>query len=155
MQSTLRRTSLALFALVSLFLIWFGMTYASVKDMLWFHAAAVPESIRDQVKPLYFALVTLIGGSSTALGVLGLYVVAVPMRRGTPGAASLLAVTNSIAFLMAAITAEKLATATGSPTSWHLMGIGLAVTFTAFVAHAVSAQLHKSTLDPRQTPAGR
>lgn len=141
MQSALRRTSLVLFAVVSLFLIWFGVTYASVKDMLWFHAAAVPEPIRDQVKPLYFALMTLVGGSSTALGILGLYVIAVPLRRGILGAASLLAVTNSIAFLMAAITAEKLATATGSPTSWHLMGIGLAVTFTAFVAHALSIRL--------------
>ena len=147
MSFLLRRLSLVLFALVSLFLIWFGATYASVKDMLWFHAAAVPLSIRDEVKPLYFALMTLIGGASTALGILGLYTVAAPLRRRTPGAASALATTNTIAFGMAAVTAEKLAAATGSPTSWHLMGIGLAITLLAYAAHGVSVQLSQAPLD--------
>lgn len=138
MQPALRFTSIALFGVVSLFFIWFGMTYAGVRDMLWFHAAAVPETVRDQVKPLYFALMTLIGAASTALGVLGLYVTAIPLRASAPGAAATLAVTNTIAFGMAAVTAEKLAAATGSPTSWTLMGIGLAITLTAFIAHAAS-----------------
>jgi hypothetical protein len=151
MPSLLRRTSLALFALLSLFLIWFGVTYATVADMLSFHAAAVPEAVRGQMKPLYFALMTLIGGAATALGVLGLYVVAAPLRRRIPGAASALAATYAIAFTMAAITAEKLAAATGSPTSWHLMGIGLLVTFTALTAHTLSTRLK----GPAQPVAGR
>jgi hypothetical protein len=62
------------------------------------------------------------------------------MRRGLPGAATLLATTNTIAFAMAAITAEKLADATGSPTSWHFMGIGLAATLVALSAYAASAR---------------
>ena len=145
MQPALRFTSIALFALVSLFFIWFGMTYAGVNDMLWFHAAAVPEAARDQVKPLYLALMTLIGAASGALGVMGLYIVAVPLRTGAPGAAAILVATNTIAFAMAAVTAEKLAAATGSPTSWTLMGIGLAVTIAAFLAHATSKAMGRSS----------
>ena len=144
MQPALRGTSLVLFAAVSLFFIWFGVTYAGVKDMLWFHAAAIPETVRDQVKPLYFALMTLIGAASAALGVLGLYVVTVPLRAGVPGAAAILTITNTIAFAMAAVTAEKLAAATGSPTSWTFMGIGLAITLAAFLAHVGSSAMSRS-----------
>lgn len=141
MPLMLRRTSLVLFTFVALFLVWFGVTYASVKDMLWFHAAAVPEAVRQQVRPLYFALMTLVGGACTALGVLGLYVIAVPLRRSMPGAAGFLALSNTIAFTMAAVTAEKLAAATGSPTSWHLMGIGIGVTLTALAAHTLRTRI--------------
>ena len=61
MSRILRWTSFVLFGLVSAFLIWFGITYATVTDILWFHAAAVPEAARDDVRALYFALMTLIG----------------------------------------------------------------------------------------------
>ncbi len=145
MKHTLRGTSLVLFVALSLFFIWFGVTYAGVRDILSFHAAAVPEAVRDQVKPLYFALMTLIGAASAALGVLGLYVIAVPLRSGAPGAATVLVATNTIAFAMAAVTAEKLAVATGAPTSWTLMGIGLAVTLAAFLAHTGSKAMGRSS----------
>jgi hypothetical protein len=145
MHAKFRLASLFLFTLVSLFFVWFGVTYASVKDMLWFHAAAVPEAVRDQIKPLYFALMTLIGAASGALGGLGLYVIAVPLRSGAPGAATILVATNAIAFAMAAVTAEKLAAATGSPTSWTLMGIGLAVTLAAFVTYVLSKAMGGSS----------
>lgn len=139
MQALLRRTSLVLFTLVALFLLWFGITYATVSDMLFFHAAAVPEAARDAVRPLYFALMTLIGGASAALGLLSLYVIAVPLRRDAPGAATALVAVNVIAFGMAALTAEKLAAATGSPTSWHIMGALLALTFVAFLCRRLGA----------------
>ncbi len=137
MQAKLRLASVILFGLVSLFLIWFGFTYATVKDMLWFHAAAVPEAVRDEVRPLYLALMTLIGGSSAALGVLGAYVIVGPLRSGAKWAAFALALVFGLAFVMAAITAEKLS-ATGAPTSWHIMGVLLAVTAAGFLAHVAA-----------------
>ena len=57
MQKLLRGTSVLLFALLGLFLIAFGALYASVQDMLWVHAAAVPEAVRADIRPLYFALI--------------------------------------------------------------------------------------------------
>lgn len=139
MRLFLRWTSIVLFALVALFFIWFGATYASVSDMLWFHAAAVPEAAQQAVRPLYFALMNLIGGASIALGVLGLYMIALPLRQRLPGAALALTLTNAIALAMAAITAEELARATGSPTSWHIMGAVVAVTLLALVAHSLGS----------------
>lgn len=131
--SKLHLLGMALFVLVSVFLIWFGVTYATVDDMLWFHAAAVPEAARAQVRPLYFALMTLIGSSSISLGLLGLYVVAGPLRRGAKGAATVLVLVYALVFVMAALTAEKLASY-GAPTSWHIMGVLLAVTAAGYVA---------------------
>ena len=138
MASTMRWTSLALFTLLGLFLIWFGITYATVDSLLWFHAAAVPAAARADVEPLYFALMNLIGGSSAALGVLVLYVTWMPMRLGAQGAASALVVVFAVALGMAALTAEELAEATGSPTSWHIMGILMAIALIALAAHARS-----------------
>jgi hypothetical protein len=138
MASTMRWVSLGLFTLLALFLIWFGITYATVDNLLWFHAAAVPESARTAVEPLYFALMNLIGGSSAALGVLILYVAWMPMRQGARGAASAVVVVLAIALGMAALTAEELADATGSPTSWHIMGILMAIALVALAAHARS-----------------
>jgi hypothetical protein len=134
----LRGASLVLFGLLGLFLIAFGALYASVHDMLWFHAAAVPESARAEVRPLYFALMKLIGGSSAALGVLVLYVTWMPMRLGAKGAASALVVVLAIALGMAALTAEELAKITGAPTSWHIMGMLMAIALVALAAHARS-----------------
>ncbi len=138
MTSTMRWVSLALFTLLALFLVWFGITYATVDSLLWFHTAAVPEAARDDIKPLYFALMNLIGGSSAALGVLVLYVTWMPMRLGAQGAASALVLVLAIALGMAALTAEELAEATGSPTSWHIMGILMAIALVALAAHARS-----------------
>jgi hypothetical protein len=146
MQRVLRWTSLVLFGLVALFLIWFGVTYASVTDMLWFHAAAVPEAARDDVRTLYLALMNLIGGASAALGLLSAFVIAVPMRRGASGAATALMIVNNIVFVMAAVTAEELAAATGSPTSWHIMGVLMAVTLSAYALHVAAGRMHR----PRQ-----
>jgi hypothetical protein len=128
MRKILRITGIGLFAVLSLFLIAFGALYASVHDLLWFHAAAVPPSALEAVRPLYFALMKLIGGSSAGLGFLGLYVTFFPLRRGSMLAPIALAVAYSTAITMAAIVAEKLAATTGAPTSWHIMGVLLAMT---------------------------
>ncbi len=138
MPALLRTTSLVLFTLIGVFLVAFGILYASVTQMLWFHAAAVPEAVRPQVHSLYIALMKLIGGSSVALGLLGLYVVYGPLRRGFPGAATALLITLSLPVVMAAVVAEILAHATGAPTSWHIMGVLLAITGAAYVAHIAS-----------------
>lgn len=140
MQTLLHRSSLALFGLVAVFFIWFGVTYASVSNMLWFHEATVPEAAREEVRPLYFALMNLIGGASIALGVVSLYVIALPLRRGMPGAASALVLVTVIAVGMAAVTAEKLAAATGAPVSWHLMGIVLSVAALALALHTAASR---------------
>lgn len=141
MQAHLRTTSVALFAVVSLFLIWFGITYATAPAMLSFHAAAVPESDRQAILPLYLALMNLIGAASAALGLLSAWVIAGPLRHGVGGAASVLVAANVIVFVMAAVTAEDLAAHTGAPTSWHLMGIGLAATAAAYALHAAALRL--------------
>lgn len=140
----LGRVSLVLFILLSVFLVAFGLLYASVHDMLWFHAAAVPESIRGEVRPLYLALMKLIGGSSMALGILAGYVAMAPMRRGAPWAGSVLAVCIAIPVIMAAYVAETLAKLTGAPTSWHIMGILLAIDALALGLHALSRRAVQS-----------
>ena len=153
MQRLMRWTSLVLFSLVALFLIWFGVTYASVTDMLWFHAAAVPEAARDDVRTLYLALMNLIGSASAALGLLSAYVIAIPLRRGADWAATALAICNSLVFVMAAVTAEELAAATGAPTSWHIMGVLMAATLAAYALHAgakSSRSLRRPTLRPSE-----
>lgn len=136
MNSFLRWGGVALFTLLSLFLMWFGALYASVTEPLWFHAAAVPADARDAVRPLYFALMSLIGGSSFALGALGLFTTATAVRRGSLMAAVVVSLAFSIAFAMAAVTAERLAAATGAPTSWRIMGALLAVTAIALACSA-------------------
>lgn len=130
--------SVTLFALLGLFLVAFGALYAAVQDMLFFHAAAVPEAARHEVKPLYLALMKLIGGSSIGLGALGLYVTVGPLRAGRSGAATALTVTYAIPVLMAAYVAETLAKLTGAPTSWHIMGVLLAINAAAWLAHFVA-----------------
>jgi hypothetical protein len=144
-SQVLRWASIVLFVLLSLFLVAFGALYASVDDMLWFHAAAVPESAREEVRPLYLALMKLIGGSSLGLGVLGGYVAVGPLRRGEAWAGASLALCIAIPVLMAAFVAETLAKLTGSPTSWHIMGILLAVNAIAFATHAISKRTTKAS----------
>lgn len=134
MRAILHWASIVLFLAVSAFLIWFGATYASVTDMLWFHAAAVPEGAHEAVRTLYLALMKLIGGSSIALGALGAYVALGPLRSGAPFAAPALALCFAVPFVTAALVAERLADDTGAPTSWHIMGVLLAVTASALIA---------------------
>lgn len=140
-KSILTWLSIALFALLGLFLIAFGALYASVSDMLFFHAAAVPEAARHDVKPLYLALMKLIGGASIGLGLLGLYVTFGPLRAGARWAALTLAVTYAIPVLMAAYVAETLAKITGAPTSWHIMGVLLAITGLALLARVAAGRV--------------
>lgn len=127
--------STALFLALGLFLIAFGVLYASVDGYLPFHAAAVPKAAQLPAQALYLALMKLIGGSSAALGVLGLYVTLVPMRRGMAGAALMVSLCYAGAFLMAAFVAERLAATTGAPTSWHIMGVLLMMTTSALALH--------------------
>jgi hypothetical protein len=138
MQSKLKLASVILFMALSVFLMAFGALYASVQDLLFFHAAAVPNRALEDIRPLYFALMTLIGGASGGLGLLGAYVTLVPLRRGMPFAATFLALANAIAIVMAAVTAEKLAHATGAPTSWHIMGILMGVNLCAWLANRLA-----------------
>ena len=144
MQKILRWTSVTLFMVLCLFLLWFGYVYASVTDMLWFHGAAVPPELHQQFLPLYLALMNLIGGASFAVGLLAAYVTLVPLRRGAPWAGAALAIAFALVFVMAAITAEELAAATDAPTSWHIMGVLLAVTAAAFAAHAGASRMQQT-----------
>jgi hypothetical protein len=137
MGKLLRWMSVILFTLLSGFLIWFGWLYASVEELLWFHAAAVPEASREAVRSLYFALMNLIGGSSLGLGMLGLFVTLTSIRRGAKDAAAALSLAYMVPFAMAAVTAEALAK-TGAPTSWHIMGILIFITAIALLASFAS-----------------
>lgn len=127
MAVLVRRIGLGLFVLLAVFLIAFGLLYETVPGMLSFHAAAVPETIRSAVLPLYLALMRLIGGASIALGLIALYVTLGPLRRRQPLALPVLAVCIALPIANAAYVAETLAARTGAPTSWHLMGILLAI----------------------------
>ena len=139
MTTTLyRRASVFFFCAVSLFLILFGLLYANVNDPLWFHAAAVPPDALSKVRPLYFALMKLIGGASIGLGVLGAYVVLVPMRQGAPWAAPMVSVAYWIALAVAAQTAIRLAEQTGAPVAWYNMAILAGLTALGLLAHLLS-----------------
>ena len=139
MNRVLRGTSLVLFALPGAFLVWFGWVYATVQHLLRFHAAAVPEAARDAVRPLYLALMNLIGGASAGLGLLGLYVTVALLRQGDRRAAVALWIAYALPLVLAAVTAENLA-AIGAPTSWHIMGVLLATTTLALAAHVASSR---------------
>jgi hypothetical protein len=138
MREKLQWTSVILFMAVSVFLVAFGLLYANLDDLIWFHAAAVPPDALDKVRPLYFALMKLIGGASVGLGILGAYVVLVPMRRAVPGAATFVALTYWIAFGVAGFTAIRLNELTGAPVAWYNMAILSAITFVAYAAHALA-----------------
>lgn len=137
MRPILRRTGLVLFALLGAFYIAFGAFYASVTDVLFFHAAAVPPESLQAVRPLYFALMKLVGGGTIALGALGLFVAFGPARRGERFAGPALFAAYAIPLAMAAYVAEHLAAATGSPTSWHIMGGLFAINVAALVALSI------------------
>ena len=138
MQPTLQWTSLILFMAVSAFLVAFGLLYANVNDLLWFHAAAVPPDALEKVRPLYFALMKLIGGASIGLGLLGAYVILGPMRQGVRGAATLVAVAYWIAFGVAGYTAIRLNELTNAPVAWYNMAILSALTAGALIAHGMA-----------------
>lgn len=134
MSAFLKWTGTGLLTLIGVFLVLFGILYASVSDYLPFHAAAVDPAALEPSKQLYIALMTLIGGASGALGLLGLYVTWGPVRRGAALAAICVSAAYIIAFLSAAVTAEKLAAKTGAPTSFHIMAILIAITLSGLVA---------------------
>jgi hypothetical protein len=133
-----RRASVFFFCAVSVFLILFGLLYANVSDLLWFHAAAVPPDALAKVRPLYFALMKLIGGASIGLGVLGAYVALVPMRQGVAWAAPMVAVAYWIALAVAAQTAIRLAEQTGAPVAWYNMAILATITALGLLSHVLS-----------------
>lgn len=138
MQNYLQWTSIILFLAVSAFLVAFGLLYANVNDLLWFHAAAVPPEALEKVRPLYFALMKLIGGASVGLGLLGGYVVMGPMRQGVRGAATLVSIAYWIAFGVAGFTAIRLNELTGAPVAWYNMAILSALTAAALAAHTLA-----------------
>jgi hypothetical protein len=142
MRNMLRWIGVGLFGALSVFLILFGALYASVSDFLPFHAAAAPTAL-DAMRPLYLALMKLIGAASAALGALGCYLTLGPIRRGETLAGIAVACAFASAFLMAAYVAETLARATNAPTSWHIMGLLLAITAAALIAHLSSRGAQK------------
>ena len=138
MQTYLQWTSVILYLAVSLFLVAFGLLYANATDLLWFHAAAVPTDALEKIRPLYFALMKLIGGASIGLGILGGYVVFFPMRQGVAWAATFVSLTYWIAFGVAAFTAIRLNELTNAPVAWYNMAILSALTAAAYVAHSLA-----------------
>lgn len=133
MRKVFRLGGVALFVALSGFMIAFGALYSSVHDLLWFHAAAVPKEALEAVRPLYFALMKLIGGASGSLGALGAFLALSAIRKGDKASAVALALAFAIPVAMAAYVAETLAAKTGAPTSWHIMGALLAVDVAALL----------------------
>ena len=128
MQAGLQWLSMIMFTLVSVFLVLFGLLYANVPDMLFFHAQALPEVHREAVKPLYFALMKLVGGASIGLGILGGFAVWGPMRAGVPNCGFVVSVAYIIAFAVAGFTAIRLNELTGADVAWYNMAILSAMT---------------------------
>jgi ABC-type Fe3+ transport system permease subunit len=122
---------IALFAALSLFYMAFGVFYASVQELLFFHAAAVPDHALEAVRPLYFALMKLVGGAAGALGLIGAFVTLTAIRRGEKATAIALFIAYAGPLIVAAYVAETLAARTGSPTSWHIMGTLLSLNLIA------------------------
>lgn len=147
MRTILQWTSVSLFMAVSAFLVAFGLLYANATDLLWFHAAAVPPEALEKIRPLYFALMKLIGGASVGLGILGGYVVLGPMRQGVPWAATFVSLTYLIAFGVAAFTAIRLNELTGAPVAWYNMAILSALTAIALAAHALAPRRQQKMND--------
>lgn len=141
----MRRLATILYSLVGLFLVAFGVLYATVDDYLFFHAAALPEAVRPQARQLYFALMQLIGGAAVALGLLGLWVTHGPMRRGMPGAAAAVALAWVLAFVVAGYTATLLAARTGAPVAWYNMAILSALTLAGWAADARARRMAAAT----------
>ncbi|MDZ4759523.1 MAG: hypothetical protein SGJ21_00430 [Alphaproteobacteria bacterium] len=138
MQTAARRFSLVVFGLLSVFLILFGMLYASSGGYLPFHAAALPETARVASLPLYLALMKLIGSASASLGALCLFVSWELRRPDRRFMGEILAVAIAFPVMMAAYVAETLAAATGAPTSWHIMGGLLAADAAAYLTWRIS-----------------
>lgn len=143
MPMMMRRFGIGILVVLCLFLVAFGALYASVSKMLFFHAAAVPEALRQGMLPLYLALMKLIGGASCALGLLGLYVTLGPLRAGARFAMTALTICIALPIVMAAYVAETLAAQTGAPTSGNIMGgllagLALAVLAVRFGAKGAS-----------------
>jgi hypothetical protein len=136
MRTLARGAGVGLFALLGVFYVAFGAFYASVSELLWFHAAAVPKEALVAVRPIYFALMKLIGGATIALGVLGVYSALGPVRLGVAFSGRALAVAYAVPLVAAAYVAETLAATTGAPTSWNIMGALLGVDALALLAHA-------------------
>jgi len=140
MSRFLRAIGVFLFAALGLFYIAFGVFYASVEDLLFFHAAAIPDHAREAVRPIYFALMKLVGGATIALGLLGLWATFVPLRRGAPFSATAILIAYAVPLFMAAVVAEFLAKATGAPTSWRIMGGLMAVNLAAYITMALGGR---------------
>lgn len=154
MRKLLRAIGVTMFAALSLFYVVFGGIYASVEDLLWFHAAAVPEQSRDAVRPLYFALMTLIGGATIALGVIGAFLAFTPVRRGDSAAAAALFLANAIPLIAAAYVAETLAATTGAPTSWRIMGALMAVNAVALACVLIGGRAPSRGANAESAPRG-
>ncbi len=138
MAPALRWISMGLYIVLSVFIILFGALYATVQDFLPFHGAAIDERLHERVKPLYLALMTLIGSIALSLGGLGLIVTLGPVRHGALWAAAALTAVQSFAFVMAGITAVLLARRTGAPTGWENMAILTTITVVALITHLFS-----------------
>jgi hypothetical protein len=145
MSKLLRWLSLGLFIALSLFLVAFGLLYASVSAFLPFHSAAITGVALDAFLPLYMALMKLIGGASIAQGLLCLYVIMGPIRQGRAGAVIAVSSSYGLSFLMAAYVAETLKNTTQAPTSWHIMGILLTLTLAAVVLYFLAAYQNNKT----------
>ena len=130
----LRRIGLALYLLVTAALLAFGLLYVSVSDMLFFHAAAVPVEAHAAIRPLYLALMQLIGGSSLALALLGAYTIWWPMRQGVPYAQTAVTLAYLLALAIAGVTAEGLREATNAPVAWYNMAVLAGLTLLAQAA---------------------
>jgi hypothetical protein len=126
------------FGAVSAFLIWFGIVYATAPDLLPFHAQAVPPEAREAVRPIYFALMKLVGGASAALGVLGAYIIFGVLPHRTPWAATWLSAANILAFATAGYTAIKLNADTGADVAWYNMAILSALTLMGLLCHTLA-----------------
>lgn len=118
--------------LISAYTVGFGLIYAMRSELMPHHDAALPDSAKSQVLPLYFTLMRLAGGATTAFGLLCLYVLLGPVRAGSKGAAATVSLCLVSFFIATAAAAAHLEALSGAATHWEVMAVLAALTIAGF-----------------------
>lgn len=118
---------------LGLYIVVFGLIYATRTELMPHHGAALPEDVKVQVMPLYHALMRLAGGAIVSFGLLCLFVVHRLWRNGSKGALVVASVLLFGFFAWTAITAARLELAVGVSTHWQIMGVLATISLLALV----------------------
>ena len=132
MRRMLKLIGFMVLLLISAYTVVFGLLYATRMELMPHHDAVLPDEATPQVLPLYFTLMRLSGGATTALGLLCLYVLSGPVRAGSKSAATAVSLCLVSFFIATATTAAHLEAISGSATHWEVMAVLVTLTIAGF-----------------------